>query len=98
MVPMTYGPAAAMMPMTPKPPTVTFRRIQARHTLFKLGVGGLLLATLLFTLGFSAPAWLDRSGLWMDCSYGTCFTNMGVGPGESAIKLDQIRLDQIRLD
>ena len=86
--PPQYPPPQAMAPvtypaMTPtnKPPT--FRRIIVRHTLFKAGVGGLFLSTLLFIVGFSVPAWTDRRGLWRNCMFPTCFGNVGGGPGES---------------
>ena len=85
--PPQYPPPQAMAPvtypaMTPtnKPPT--FRRIIVRHTLFKAGVGGLFLSTLLFIVGYSAPAWANQDGLWLSCGY-SCTSNTGAGPGES---------------
>ena len=77
MVPAAAYPA--MMPMA-KPPT--FRRLRVRHTLFKVGVGGLLFATLLFIVGYSAPAWSNRIGLWLSCSSSRCASNVGSGQGE----------------
>ena len=56
------------------------RRISARHTLFKVAFSGLLLAVVLFIVGFSAPGWANKSGLWMSCSY-RCFSNVGRGSG-----------------
>ena len=47
-----------------------------RHVLHKIGVVGVMLATLLFLVGFSVPAWAAQSGLWMRCSSDACTTNV----------------------
>ncbi|XP_070182448.1 uncharacterized protein, partial [Littorina saxatilis] len=58
----------------------TFRRIKVRHSLFKAGVGLLVFSTVVFVVGYSAPAWSDRTGLWMSCEFGGCNSNTLNGP------------------
>ena len=72
------APYPAMMPMVSHP---TFRRIKARHAIFKVGVGGIFLSALLFIVGYSAPAWIDQSGLWMSCG-SSCVSNVASGSGD----------------
>ena len=78
---MASAPYPAMIPMISPP---TFRRITARHAIFKVGVGGILLSALLFIVGYSAPAWIGQSGLWMTCG-SSCVSNVGNGSGESVV-------------
>ncbi|KAK7112933.1 uncharacterized protein [Littorina saxatilis] len=48
-----------------------------RHVLHKQGVIGVTLATLLFVIGYSVPAWTtSQLGLWMWCSADVCSTNV----------------------
>ncbi|XP_076458243.1 uncharacterized protein LOC143291976 [Babylonia areolata] len=55
-------------PATP----ATVRRIFHRHDLFRLGFLGLLLAAVMFAVGFSVPAWADQMGLWVSCAFRPC--------------------------
>ena len=72
------APYPVMMPMVSHP---TFRRINARHATFRVGVGGIFLSALLFIVGYSAPAWIDQKGLWMSCG-SSCVSNVASGRGE----------------
>ncbi|XP_076459903.1 uncharacterized protein LOC143293009 [Babylonia areolata] len=49
---------------------------RSHHMLHRLGAMGVLLATFLFLLGFSVPAWTTGSGLWMTCSPSSCMANL----------------------
>ncbi|XP_076458539.1 uncharacterized protein LOC143292235 [Babylonia areolata] len=62
----------------------TVRRIRFRHRHFRAGFGSLVVAMILFTVGFSAPRWaiaMNDFGLWESCiGRGSCHDNVGGGP------------------
>ncbi|XP_076459410.1 uncharacterized protein LOC143292752 [Babylonia areolata] len=60
----------------------TVRRIRFRHIFFKVGLAALVVAMILFIVGFSAPRWgiaPTDFGLWEKCS-GSCYNFVGSGP------------------
>lgn len=58
-----------------------FVRFVHRHVFFQVGWIFMLVAAIIFTIGFSAPAWKDRMGLWMNCTSDNCVSNVNnMGP------------------